>query len=537
MSAPAAAPRRLATAATGRVSILLPAGVFAATVALRLIHLDRAYDVFLDETIYSRIAAGAASDWRVVFGAYPFYLHSPLSFYLQAFVIDLFGIGGTAIHVVYSLRVFNVIVAGGVAVLIFAVVSDVSSRRWGLLAGALFAFDPFIISFDSRLFLETLAMFWVLLGYLLLLPLAGEGVAVAGSPGRSARLRALAGGFSFGLALLTKETSAALYILPLLWCLWRARPLRRSVAGTALATLIVTYLPYPIIAAATGGASEFVNQKFSGIERLLGIVQATGFNRPSAPSLLSRVSADLGTFVVTYVLIGLGGLATIWLYRRGSPKQRLIATWGFGAFVMLAFQTTQGTIEEQMFYYLVVPSIVLVATALSLLSMGRLNSRTARALLLASLVAVGGFDVVTWVGAHMRHDTALASAVGWMERHVPAGSRVAPLVDGTQFVLPSYRLLFNPEAGDVSPGQLQAADTQFVLTSSLQAEQGYSAASPALLGWLDQHAQRRFAATGATAGTVVIWQLAVPLPRTAPPGPVTLSPRAPISVGAPTYRD
>jgi hypothetical protein len=124
-----------------------------------------------------------------------------------------------------------------------------------------------------------------------------------------------------------------------------------------------------------------------------------------------------------------------------------------------------------------------------------------------------------------------------MERNVPAGSRVAPLVDGTQFVLPSYRLLFNPEAGDVSPKELQAADTEIVLTSSLQADQGYSAASPALLRWLSRHAQTRFAATGATAGTVVIWQLAPALPRTPPPGPVVLSPRAPISVGAPTYRD
>ena len=152
----------------------LPVGVFAVTVGLRLFHLRTSYDVFLDESIYSRISAGAAADGRLVFGNYPFYLHGPLSFYLQAFVIRVFGIGGTAIEVIDRLRVFNVLVAGGVAVLVYAIVRAISRPRWGLLAAALFAFDPFIISFDSRLFLETLATFWVLLGFYLLLPLAVE---------------------------------------------------------------------------------------------------------------------------------------------------------------------------------------------------------------------------------------------------------------------------------------------------------------------------------------------------------------------------
>ncbi len=84
---------------------------------------------------------------------------------------------------------------------------------------------------------------------------------------------------------------------------------------------------------------------------------------------------------------------------------------------------------------------------------------------------------------------------------------------------------------------LEASRTQFVVTSSLQAEQGYSAASPALLSWLGTHARKRFSSTGATAGTVVVWQLPGPLPGDAPPGPERLVPRAPISVGAPTYKD
>ena len=515
----------------------LPVGVFAVTVGLRLFHLRTSYDVFLDESIYSRISAGAAADGRLVFGNYPFYLHGPLSFYLQAFVIRVFGIGGTAIEVIDRLRVFNVLVAGGVAVLVYAIVRAISRPRWGLLAAALFAFDPFIISFDSRLFLETLATFWVLLGFYLLLPLAVEPATAGGTSAPPRRTgRAIAGGFAFGLALLTKETSAPLYMLPLLLCIVRGGPLRRRAAATSLGTALVTYSPYPLIAVLTGGSYQFWYQKFGGIERMLGIIQATGYNRPGVPSLLSRVTANLGTFAMTYVLIALGACAAVWLYRNGRARQRWVATWVFGAFLELAFQITKGTIEEQMFYYLVVPSIVAVASTAPLL-LGRFGTKRVQAVVVAAIVAIAGFDLITWVGSHTGRDTAMANAVGWMQSHAPADSRVAPLADGIQFLLPDYELEFNPEAGEVDPRMLEASRTQFVVTSSLQAEQGYSAASPALLRWLGTHARERFSSTGATAGTVVVWQLPGPLPGYAPPGPETLVPRAPISVGAPTYKD
>ena len=515
----------------------LPVGVFAVTVGLRLFHLRTSYDVFLDESIYSRISAGAAADGRLVFGNYPFYLHGPLSFYLQAFVIRVFGIGGTAIEVIDQLRVFNVLVAGGVAVLVYAIVRAISRPRWGLLAAALFAFDPFIISFDSRLFLETLATFWVLLGFYLLLPLAVEPATAGGTSAPPRRTgRAIAGGFAFGLALLTKETSAPLYMLPLLLCIVRGGPLRRRAAATSLGTALVTYSPYPLIAVLTGGSYQFWYQKFGGIERMLGIIQATGYNRPGVPSLLSRVTANLDTFAMTYVLIALGACAAVWLYRNGRARQRWVATWVFGAFLELGFQITKGTIEEQMFYYLVVPSIVAVASTAPLL-LGRFGAKRVQAVVVAAIVAIAGFDLITWVGSHTGRDTAMANAVGWMQSHAPADSRVAPLADGIQFLLPDYELEFNPEAGEVDPRMLEASRTQFVVTSSLQAEQGYSAASPALLRWLGTHARERFSSTGATAGTVVVWQLPGPLPGDAPPGPETLVPRAPISVGAPTYKD
>ena len=237
-------------------------------------------------------------------------------------------------------------------------------------------------------------------------------------------------------------------MLPLLVCIVRGGPLRRGTAATSLGTALVTYSPYPLIAVLTGGSYQFWYQKFGGIERMLGIIQATGYNRPGVPSLLSRVTANLGTFAMTYVLIALGACAAVWLYRNGRARQRWIATWVFGAFLELAFQITKGTIEEQMFYYLVVPSIVAVASTAPLL-LGRFGTKRVQAVVVAAIVTIAGFDLITWVGSHTGRDTAMANAVGWMQSHAPADSRVAPLADGIQFLLPDYKLEFNPEAGEV----------------------------------------------------------------------------------------
>jgi 4-amino-4-deoxy-L-arabinose transferase-like glycosyltransferase len=529
----APSPPRTARRAARRLAVLLCAGcaVYCVTAFLRLFHLDQSYDVFLDETTYSRISAGAAADGRLIFGAYFFYLHGPLTFYFQAVLIRLFQIGGTAIQVIDSLRIFNALVGAGVGAVLFFIVSYAASARYALLAAFLFAFDPFIISFDSRLFLETFATLWVGLGYLMLIR------ATPAQPHAGQRWWPIAAGFMFGLAMLSKETSAPLYLAPILWCVVRDAPIRR---GTALRTLVVaiaTYLPYPLIAIATGGGSQFVQQKFNGVERLLGVIQETGFNRPNAPSLLSRVTADLNTFLPTYVLIAVGALGTVWLYRRGTPRQRVVAIWGFGAFVMLAFQAIQGTIEEQMFYYLVVPAIVVVAVALARLRGSPAWRGVMRLGALGLILALAVFDVSTWVAVHTRRDAAVADTVSWIELHLPEGTRIAPLADGVQLLLPDYRLLFNPEAGLVNARQLRRADAQVVVTSSLQVDQRYAAASPTLIAWLRTHARVRHRAAGATAGTVVVWQLARRLPPTPPPGPEPLSPRAPISIGARTIDD
>jgi hypothetical protein len=517
-------------------------GIFLLTFALRAVRSATAYDVFHDETIYTRIGAGFALDHSISFAGTPFFLHPPLYFLVQGCVTDLFGIAGTAVDVVHSLRLLNAGIGAVVAVLILILIRSISSSLlWGVVASLVFALDPFLVRFDSRVFLETFTTMWIVAGYAVLVPVVPRsrgGAAIAARPAGElasiavghANARAAAAGVLFGLAVLSKETAVVLCGLPLVWSLIRSGPVPRPPASVALAAMVLTYLPYPIASIASGDGGEFFDQKFRGLSRLVGTVQETGFNRPGAPSFVSRITEHLDTFGVTYVVIGIGLLAAVWVVRRRSARAAFMAHWALAAFALLAYQVVLGTLEEQMFYYLVVPSIVVLTLAFSARP-HVLGHRAVSAGVLSLVVAVAIFDIAVWVSVHGRDDTGMVRAVSWMEQNAPAGSVVAPLADGSQFLLPAYRLAFDPETTrSVAGPALAASGVHYVITSSLQAEQGYSAATPALLAWLRAHARDRFAVRRPTVGTITVWQLAAdPPPDTAPPGPQQLRPDAPLS--------
>ena len=131
--------------------------------------------------------------------------------------------------------------------------------------------------------LETSAIWWVAGGYALLV------VALADGRRRLALDDAVAVGMLFGFGLLTKDMIAFLTLLPLAACLvfdW-AMPRRRAVLIGAIT--LITYLPYPILVLVTGNGPAFVNQKFRGLLRLIGLVKETGFNRHSSSSFLQSV--------------------------------------------------------------------------------------------------------------------------------------------------------------------------------------------------------------------------------------------------------
>jgi len=468
--------------------------VFLLALAVRLFRYRSAYDVFLDETIYAGISDNVATLHRLTFeGPVDFYLHPPLLFFVDAVWLRLTEAAGSdPVALVWAARLVGCVFGAINAALLYAVVRRVAGSRTALGVGLAYVAEPFVIRFDTRVFLEAPTTTWLLAGYLVLLPLAGP------DRGRTGLRRSCSAGLLFGLALLTKEPAAALLGLPLLVCLLRDRPVPRRVSATVLGAAVLTYLPYPVIATAVDG-SQWFDQKTMGVQRLLGIVQETGFNRAGAPSFTGRLVAQLPFFGTTYAVMGLGLLAAVLVLRTRSAPQQLLALWGLSAFALLVYQVGLGTLEEQMFYFLVVPALAVVGIALDGLT-DKLSPRLDRRVRTTAVVVLclyAAFSVLVYARVHADDDRAVADTVRWMEAHVPPGGRVLALADGVQLVLPDYRVQTDPVL----------TSGAWAVTSSLQVEQGYGFARPADVRALRDRATPVFSTSGRSMGTLTVWRV------------------------------
>ena len=102
--------------------------------------------------------------------------------------------------------------------------------------------------------------------------------------------------------------------------------------------------------------------------RLVGTTQISGFNSPQVHvSIVSRFLADLPTLAVSYLILGFGTWppSASWSASRPGDRPRpgrrrarvtvLVALWAVSAAAYLVYATLLGTIEEQMYYILLLP--------------------------------------------------------------------------------------------------------------------------------------------------------------------------------------
>lgn len=518
------------TAAGSRVPAglrLAPAlAVFIAALLLRYIHLQQAHDVFIDEITYSRIAESVAIHHTVAFFGAPFWLHPPVVFLEQALFIDAFHVHGSAFAVVFALRAVNVLFAAASAVFILRIVTRVAGSPAGIIAAGLFAIDPFLIRFDGRVFLEPGTMFWVLAGYYALF------TALQATDRRRRNLYGVLAGLAMGVGILSNEIALPLIVLPLGCCLVIGRPFpRRAVVGPA-AALIAVGGAFLLAIVAAGELHVLVTQQLQGVQRLVGANQATGFNRPGAPSFLARIETHLGTFGAVYVVMALSLIPALYYLWRGDAARRLIALVAFSAYTLIGYQIVFGTLEEQMFYYVDIPAILVGSIGLAHLlrrSFVVRRSRLLGALAALTVTALVAVDAGSWVAVHTTRDDALRSAIAWIDGHVPAGTRVAPLVDTSQLLLNNYQVFVTK-----TPEQIEATQPAIAITSSLQVDQGYGFASTALTQWLRSHATAALVTSGRTFGTVTVWRLPYEEATGPPPGSPPISadlPAQPVGQG------
>ncbi|MET9415370.1 glycosyltransferase [Streptomyces klenkii] len=488
--------------------------VFALALVLRLAAIDRSYDVFVDELYYAIISSNLAAGQGPTFDGQFFALHPPALFALLACVLRATGLTtGDPLHQVLVLRPVIAVTGACTVVAVTALLRRTVRRPIALTAGVFLALDPFLNRFDSRVMLETQATAATVLGI----------VALARTPAtrRAVTATGVAAGLCFALAVTTKEPYALETLVPVTVLALAARGEVRRMRLTAAATTVAGYAVYVGAVAASGAWPAWWGQKTDGIARALGLKQITGFNsHDGTVSFADRLLAQLGQFAVPYALIALGSAATLgllWCRARrprlfaDTPGRTLITAWAACTLLHLCYAVAAGTLEEQMFYPLVVTSTAALAvTGDVLLTPMRPRPTRVVAWLAALALAV---DSVVWVRTHTRHDDALRRTLAWSRAHLPADSVVAATDEASSFVLPGARMGSWNTVSD-----LRRARADYVVLSTELVAQGYARIDPGLAALVRRQGRLVHSEPGTTTGTLRVYDVRALL-TAAPAGP------------------
>lgn len=487
--------------ATTRAAALLCA-LFALSLALRLAGIGRSYDVHVDELYYTAISRHLADGQGPVFDGQFFALHPPALFALLAAFIRLTGrASGDLLHQVLDLRPVVAATGALTVVAVTALLRGAVRGPLALLAGLFLALDPFLNRFDSRVMLESQATAAAALGMLVLArtPATPRGRVATG----------VGAGLLFALAVTTKEPYALGTFVPVTVLGITARGEARRIRLTAAAVTATGYAVYVVTTAATGNWAPWWAQKTDGVARALGVKQISGFNSDDGSvTFTGRLLVQLGWFAVPYALIALGTAATAWLLwcraRRpglftGRPARTLITAWAACTLLHLLYAMAVGTLEEQMFYPLVVTSTAALALAADVLLRSRGMATRTVAVLAALALTV---NAVVWARVHTGHDDALRRTLAWSRAHLPEGSVVAATDEGASFVLPGARL-----ADWRTTADLRRDRVDYLVLSTELVKQGYARIGSALPRVLEREARLVHSERGRTVGALRVYDV------------------------------
>lgn len=498
--------------------------VAALAVALRAYHQLSAYEAFVDEIEYTNIANSfARGDGPREFGDL-FFLHPSLPFYLLGLTIPnpVPTITGT-VEQMLALRPHMLVFGALNSLLVIGIARRVVGPGAALLAGLVYALDPFIVRFDSRVMLEAPMMAAVLGGVLAAL------VAVDRTD-RRARWGWLAvAGVAFGVAICTKSTSALITSGPLLLMAVTSWGLRRREALATFAIQCSCYLVYLGWIVAGGYWGPWFEATVAGSFRAVGVVKETGYTSGNAPPFVPRLIAQIGLFGASYVLIGVGVCYSVYLLAIGWRSLRvdrpggthalrgdgddlgLLTCWLAGVLVAIVYTAGFGEVEEQTFYLLTVPSAVVVAMLVTQMASWRSAARTALTVVVTLvLTAAGG----AWWAVHSQPDDTYRQLSAFVYSRVDPGDKLALGEETAQFVLPGYEV-----ARFASLDDARACGCRYGLVSTQLTANGLAPAEQPLLDELARRYTPVFVARGRSMGDMILYDLNRPRDGAAPIAP------------------
>jgi hypothetical protein len=471
-----------------------------AALGLCLVRLSSSYDIFIDETTYTRLAANLASGKGLTLAGQPFDLHPPAFIGLLGAIVMLFGLHGGLEHQLLDLRPVSAVFGAVACAGIYLIVERAANKRYGLVAAALLGLCPFVILYNSEVMLEAPAQAAAvgLFGFL---------AAATSSTTDASRRRFVAGaGMCGALVVCTKETFGLVAVATLLVLLATKWVMPRRYIAVVLAMTATGYAIYVVSIGLAMGFGTWWDDNYGGFLRLIGADQQTGFNAPTTHvSLLSRVFADGASDGVTYVLLGLGVLAALGLLRRLRPWRAgpyanasaqdrsglLVAIWALCATAYLAYATFFGSLEEQMFYIMVLPAVA----ALCVWAGWTVPTWRGhwRKLCVAFLVVALSTECGVWVATHTGDNDGYQQFLAWEPSHVPPGSSISVTEGIAQFLIRGDTL------GDWNTvAELRAHHVDYVLLSRVLVSEGYGTASKAFAAELNHGAPIVFQGGGST---------------------------------------
>ena len=503
-------PHGRATAALGWADAnpfaLVGGGAVVAVLAF-FTRLTQSPDYTLDEVLYVLAGQNVANHGSVSWDGSPILVHPPLFFSVVGGWLALTGHAN-------SDPVPALMAARGVSAcfdVVLVVLVGLAARAWLGPAGArrglatsvamlLALTNPFLLRFGRAVLIEpmvvTLAVATLLVAWQL-------------RNARTARYVVVVG-VLVGLTLLTKAPSVFLLTGPALAELLR-RDVRRALRHVAaVAAGAFVWLAFPLWAALNGRWGQFSAQQGNSIERLVGLLQVTGFNRTGV-SPASAFTTTLGQYAPGYFVFGLALVALLlhgvgWLTagRRLGAGAAFTAGSGICAFAFLGYSVVFGQANEQLSVYVVPSSALLVA---SLVTAPAVHRRIPRALVARAAVTLGTVGVLAGFASAGTsvwtvRDSATRSVAAFVTEELPRCAGVNATGDDIRWF---SVLRENPVTiyGD-GPSAL-AAGVHVFLLSPKDATFRYGVMTPEFGDWIVANGTEVFSEESHTYGRISVY--------------------------------
>ena len=462
-------------------------------------NLGRSPDTQYDEVVYSRADQLVAQDWSLTWTNRPLFVHTPLSFLVQAGWLRALGsYREPLVDVIADTRLLAGLVSVVNIVLIAMLAYRLADRArprarvvLTVVTALLATLDPVLLRFGRMAMIEPFALLSCLVALHLALALGA----------RRSRWFVPVVGLAGGIALLTNEVGIFMLLTPIVYALLArdGRLVRQCLAALGLA--VALWGVFVVWAVQLGLFASFVDIKTVTLQRLLGTVQITGWNRPGV-SFLSGLSEQVTQYATAYVILAVGALAAVWLLlKRGGDSARWLLAWLITSYAFGAYTVLLGTLNEQFFVYVVPAALVgTVFLADGILRARRWSAAVAWVLLGAVLVLGTG----SWARFYPTRNDGLARLTAFVAANVPACAALNATGDAERFqqLFPTRQIA----SYATGPGALSHGVTLFVL-SDKDAGMRFGNSSPQLSSWVRGHGTRLAAYPSATYQGLELWQV------------------------------